>query len=416
MEHNKRQAGEQRNWNMTQQDNKVRPLDGITVVSLEHAIAAPFCTRQLADLGARVIKVERPGSGDFARGYDERVDGLASHFVWTNRSKESLTLDLKQDDAMQVLDKLLSQADVLVQNLAPGAAARMGLSFDVLHECYPRLIVCDISGYGEGGPYEQKKAYDLLIQSEGGFLSVTGGPGEDEMAKAGCSIADIAAGMYAYTGVLSALMLREKTGKGSRVDVSMLESLVEWMGYPLYYAYKGATPPPRAGAAHATIYPYGPFPAGDGKTVMLGLQNEREWVAFCEKVLLKPELARDPRFSANFKRSENRAALRAIIVEVFSTLTADEVIARLDAAPIANAHVNDMAGVWEHPQLKARQRWTTVDSPAGELPALLPPGRNASFEPRMDPIPALGEHTERLLRELGYAEGDIQRLRQQGAV
>lgn len=401
---------------MTVPNNNIRPLDGITVVSLEHAIAAPFCTRQLADLGARVIKVERPGAGDFARGYDERVDGLASHFVWTNRSKESLTLDLKQDDAMQVLDQLLSQADVLVQNLAPGAAARMGLSFEVLHECYPRLIVCDISGYGEGGPYEQKKAYDLLIQSEGGFLSVTGGPGEDEMAKAGCSIADIAAGMYAYTGVLSALMLRDKTGKGSRVDVSMLESLVEWMGYPLYYAYKGATPPPRAGAAHATIYPYGPFSAGDGKTVMLGLQNEREWVAFCEKVLLKPELARDPRFSANFKRSENRAELRAIIVEVFSSLTADEVIARLDAAPIANAHVNDMAGVWEHPQLKARQRWTTVGSPAGELPALLPPGRNASFQPRMDPVPALGEHTERLLGELGYAEGDIQRLRQQGAV
>ena len=401
---------------MTQQNTPVRPLDGITVVSLEHAIAAPFCTRQLADLGARVIKVERPGSGDFARGYDERVDGLASHFVWTNRSKESLTLDLKQDDAMQVLDKLLSQADVLVQNLAPGAAARMGLSFEVLHECYPRLIVCDISGYGEGGPYEQKKAYDLLIQSEGGFLSVTGGPGEDEMAKAGCSIADIAAGMYAYTGVLSALMLRDKTGKGSRVDVSMLESLVEWMGYPLYYAYKGATPPPRAGAAHATIYPYGPFPAGDGKTVMLGLQNEREWVSFCEKVLLKPELAQDPRFSANFKRSENRAELRAIIIDVFSSLTADEVIARLDAAPIANAHVNDMAGVWEHPQLKARQRWTTVGSPAGELPALLPPGRNASFQPRMDPVPALGQHTEHLLNELGYVDADIQRLRQQGAV
>ena len=401
---------------MTVQNNNIRPLDGITVVSLEHAIAAPFCTRQLADLGARVIKVERPGSGDFARGYDERVDGLASHFVWTNRSKESLTLDLKQDDAMQVLNKLLSEADVLVQNLAPGAAARMGLSFEVLHECYPRLIVCDISGYGEGGPYEQKKAYDLLIQSEGGFLSVTGGPGDEEMAKAGCSIADIAAGMYAYTGVLSALMLRDKTGQGSRVDVSMLESLVEWMGYPLYYAYKGATPPPRAGAAHATIYPYGPFPAGDGGTVMLGLQNEREWVAFCEKVLLQPELAQDARFSANFKRSANRAELRAIIIEAFSTLSADEVIARLDAAPIANAHVNDMAGVWEHPQLKARERWTTVGSPSGELPALLPPGRNTAFQPRMDPVPALGEHTKRLLNELGYADGDIQRLRQQGAV
>lgn len=401
---------------MNVQNNNIRPLDGITVVSLEHAIAAPFCTRQLADLGARVIKVERPGSGDFARGYDERVDGLASHFVWTNRSKESLTLDLKQAEAMGVLEQVLAKADVLVQNLAPGAAARMGLSFEALHERFPRLIVCDISGYGEGGPYEQKKAYDLLIQSEGGFLSVTGGPGEDEMAKAGCSIADIAAGMYAYTGVLSALMLRDKTGEGSRVDVSMLESLVEWMGYPLYYAYQGATPPPRAGAAHATIYPYGPFPTGDGGTVMLGLQNEREWLAFCDKVLLQPELARDERFSANFKRSENRAELRAIIVETFSTLSADEVIARLDAAPIANAHVNDMAGVWAHPQLKARQRWTDVGSPSGMIPALLPPGKNTAFTPRMDPVPALGEHTDSLLAELGYTGTDVQRMREQGAV
>jgi itaconate CoA-transferase len=409
-------AGNQQETDMNVQNNNIRPLDGITVVSLEHAIAAPFCTRQLADLGARVIKVERPGSGDFARGYDERVDGLASHFVWTNRSKESLTLDLKQAEAMGVLEQVLAKADVLVQNLAPGAATRMGLSFEALHERFPRLIVCDISGYGEGGPYEQKKAYDLLIQSEGGFLSVTGGPGEDEMAKAGCSIADIAAGMYAYTGVLSALMLRDKTGEGSRVDVSMLESLVEWMGYPLYYAYQGATPPPRAGAAHATIYPYGPFPTGDGGTVMLGLQNEREWLAFCDKVLLQPELARDERFSANFKRSENRAELRAIIVESFSTLSADEVIARLDAAPIANAHVNDMAGVWAHPQLKARQRWTDVGSPSGMIPALLPPGKNTAFTPRMDPVPALGEHTDSLLAELGYTGTDVQRMREQGAV
>lgn len=395
---------------------KPRPLDGITVVSLEHAIAAPFCTRQLADLGARVIKVERPGAGDFARGYDERVDGLASHFVWTNRSKESLTLDLKQDAATQVLDRLLAEADVLVQNLAPGAAARMGLSFDALHERFPQLIVCDISGYGEGGPYEQKKAYDLLIQSEGGFLSVTGGPGESEMAKAGCSIADIAAGMYAYTGVLSALMLRGKTGEGSRVDVSMLESLVEWMGYPLYYAYEGAPPPPRAGAAHATIYPYGPFPTGGGGTVMLGLQNEREWLLFCEKVLRQPELATDERFSNNSLRSEHRNALRAIIVEAFSLLSAEDVIERLDAAPIANAHVNDMAGVWAHPQLKARQRWSEVGSPAGPLPALLPPGCNSAFSPRMDPIPALGQHTDSVLGELGYTPDAIQRLHTQGAV
>lgn len=393
-----------------------RPLDGITVVSLEHAIAAPFCTRQLADLGARVIKVERPGSGDFARSYDERVRGLASHFVWTNRSKESLTLDLKRAEGMAVLERLLGEADVLVQNLAPGAAARMGLSFEALHERFPRLIVCDISGYGEGGPYEQKKAYDLLIQSEGGFLSVTGGPGEDQMAKAGCSIADIASGMYAYTGVLSALMLREKTGQGSRVDVSMLESLVEWMGYPLYYAFDGAPPPPRAGAAHATIYPYGPFPTGDGGTVMLGLQNEREWQLFCERVLLRPELAGDERFSANFKRSANREALRALIVETFAGLSAEQVIERLEAAQIANAHVNDMAGVWAHPQLQARDCWREVDSPSGPLPALLPPGRNNAFAPRMDPVPALGQHTESLLAELGFAESDIRQLREAGAV
>ncbi|KAB0549202.1 CoA transferase [Pseudomonas argentinensis] len=393
-----------------------RPLDGITVVSLEHAIAAPFCTRQLADMGARVIKVERPGSGDFARGYDERVNGLASHFVWTNRSKESLTLDLKQDGAGEVLDNLLAKADVLVQNLAPGAAARMGLSFETLHARFPKLIVCDISGYGEGGSYEKKKAYDLLIQSEGGFLSVTGGAGDDQLAKAGCSIADIAAGMYAYSNILAALLLRGKTGLGSRIDVSMLESLVEWMGYPLYYAYDGATPPPRAGAAHSTIYPYGPFPAGDGGTVMLGLQNEREWQAFCERVLLQPELAVDERFSANFKRSANREVLRGIIVETFAALSAEQVIERLEQAQIANAHVNDMAGVWAHPQLKARDRWRQVDSPAGSLPALLPPGSNSAFSPRMDPVPALGEHTDTLLAELGYGEAQIAGLKVSGAV
>ncbi|NRH26878.1 MULTISPECIES: CaiB/BaiF CoA-transferase family protein [unclassified Pseudomonas] len=401
---------------MNTSNNAPRPLDGITVVSLEHAIAAPFCTRQLADLGARVIKVERPQTGDFARNYDERVGGLASHFVWTNRSKESLTLDLKQQRASEVLEALLATADVLVQNLAPGAAARMGLSFEALHERFPQLIVCDISGYGEGGPYEQKKAYDLLIQSEGGFLSVTGDAGEEQMAKAGCSIADIAAGMYAYTGVLSALMLRGKTGVGSRVDVSMLESLVEWMGYPMYYAYEGAAPPPRAGAAHSTIYPYGPFPAGDGGTVMLGLQNEREWRAFCDKVLLQPELADDARFSANFKRSENRAELRAIIVASFAALSAEQVIERLDSAQIANAHVNDMAGVWQHPQLKARERWTQVESPAGLLPALLPPGRNNAFSPRMDGVPGLGQHTDSVLAELGLNPAAIKQLREQGAV
>jgi len=310
----------------------VRPLDGITVVSLEHAIAAPFCTRQLADMGARVIKIERPGVGDFARGYDERVRGMASHFVWTNRSKESLSLDLKNDHAMKVLDALLERADVLVQNLAPGAAARMGLSFEDLHKRFPRLIVCDISGYGEGGPYETKKAYDLLVQSESGFLSVTGPA--DTPSKAGCSIADIAAGMYAYSGILNALLLRNKTGLGSRLDVSMLESMTEWMSFPMYYAFDGASAPARSGAAHATIYPYGPFPVGDGTTVMLGLQNEREWVVFCDKVLKQPALATNPDFNATSKRVANRDRLRTIIVDAFASMTADQVIQLLEDSQI----------------------------------------------------------------------------------
>jgi len=392
----------------------MRPLEGITVVTLEHAIAAPFCTRQLADLGARVIKVERPGSGDFARAYDERVRGMASHFVWSNRSKESLTLDVKHAAAQEVLAKLIEGADVLVQNLAPGAAARLGLSYEALQASHPRLIVCDISGYGGDGPYRDKKAYDLLIQSESGFLSVTGSP--DAPAKAGCSIADIAAGMYAYTNILSALIQRGRTGRGCHIDVSMLESMVEWMSYPLYYAFDGATPPPRAGAAHATIYPYGPFPAGDGKTVMLGLQNEREWLTFCEKVLRRPELAADERFSSNSRRTAQREALRAIIVESFAALTAEQVIERLDGAQIANAHMNDMHDVWQHPQLKARGRWTDVATPAGPVPALLPPGMTDAYSPRMDAVPALGEHTGAILAELGFASDDIAAMQAGGAV
>ena len=391
-----------------------RPLDGITVISLEHAIAAPFCTRQLADLGARVIKVERPGVGDFARAYDQRVNGEASHFVWVNRSKESLTLDLKQPAAIAVLKELIAGADVLVQNLAPGAAARMGLGYEALKEGNPGLIVCDISGYGDDGPYRDKKAYDLLIQSEAGFLSVTGTP--DDPCKSGNSIADIAAGMYAYTSVLAALLQRGKTGKGSHIDVSMLESLAEWMGFPMYYAYEGAPPPPRNAAAHATIYPYGPFNAGDGGTVMLGLQNEREWRVFCDKVLVQPALAADPRFEANALRNANREALKEIILETFSTLSSAQVLERLDAAQIANARMNDMAGLWAHPQLQARERWRDVGSPAGAIPALLPPGRQSAFDYRMDPVPAVGEHTEAILKSLGRNAADIAALRTAEAI
>jgi itaconate CoA-transferase len=367
----------------------MRPLEGITVVALEHAIAAPFCTRQLADLGARVIKIERPGVGDFARAYDTRVHGQASHFVWTNRSKESLTLDLKHADAPGVLARLLKDADVLVQNLAPGAAARLG-------------------------PYRDKKAYDLLIQSEAGFLSITGSPGEP--AKAGCSIADIAAGMYAYSNILAALIQRGKTGRGCRLDISMLESMVEWMSYPMYYAFDGAPPPPLAGASHATIYPYGPFVAGDGKTVMLGLQNEREWQLFCAKVLMRPALAADERFGANAKRVANKPALQAIITEAFALLSAEQVTARLEDAQIANANVSTMADVWAHAQLRARERWVEVTTPAGPIPALRPPGMPASFDARMDAIPALGQHTDAILAELGFAPDRIRQMHGAAAV
>jgi len=393
----------------------MRPLQGITVITLEHAIAAPFATRQLADLGARVIKVERPGVGDFARGYDERMRGLASHFVWTNRSKESLTLDVKHPEAQIILKRLIhEEADIVVQNLAPGAAARLGLSYEALAADKPGIIVCDISGYGDDGPYRDKKAYDLLIQAESGFVSVTGT--EQEPSKAGPSIADIAAGMYAYSNILAALLHKQQTGRGQRLDISMLESLVEWTTYPLYYAFDGAPPPSRTGASHATIYPYGPFPAGDGTIVMLGLQNEREWVAFCDKVLLQPGLATEARFAGNPKRSAAREALRALIVAAFAPLTGAQVLARLDEAQIANARVNTMHDVWEHPQLKARQRWREVGTPAGLVPALLPPGSWDEGEPRMDPVPGLGEHTDAILAQLGYPPERIAQLHADKAI
>jgi itaconate CoA-transferase len=392
----------------------MRPLDGITVLTLEHAVAAPFATRQLADLGARVIKIERPGVGDFARAYDKRVDGMASYFVWINRSKESLTLDLKHPEAKVILGKLLKETDVLVQNLGPGAAARLGLSAQALRPEHPGLIVCDISGYGKDGPYRDKKAYDILIQAEAGLLSVTGTP--DDPSRAGVSAADISAGMYAYTNILAALIQRGRTGKGSHIDVSMLEALGEWMGNPLYYAYKGQTPPPRAASSHPSIAPYGPFRTGDGKSVLLGVQNEREWALFCQIVLEKPDVATDERFNSNVQRNANRQVLRELIEQIFAGLNAEQVTERLERASIGNANMNTMNDLWAHPQLKARDRWRDVESPIGTLPALLPPGVNDSFEYRMDPIPSLGEHTDAILGELGYAANDIEALRAAGAI
>lgn len=376
-----------------------RPLDHIMVVSLEQAIAAPLCTRHLADLGARVIKVERPGKGDFARHYDRRARGQASHFVWVNRSKESLALDIKEPSHLAVLRALIARCDVLVQNLAPGATARLGLDAATLRQTQPSLIVCDISGYGQDGPYRDRKAYDLLIQGEAGLVSVTGTP--DTPSKTGNSIADIAAGMYAYSAILAAIIQRGKTGQGAHIDVSMLESLVEWMGYPLYYAMDGASPPERTGASHATIQPYGPYAVGDGGAVILGVQNEREWDRFCDQVLGHAELARDPRFDTIARRSENRQALRALILKVFAGLSTEQVGQRLDRAQIANARMNTMAEVWAHPQLQARGRLSTIGSPAGPLPAFLPPASQSGFVHHMGPVPQVGEHNEAILRELG---------------
>ncbi len=390
------------------------PLDGITVVALEQAVAAPFATRQLADLGARVVKIERPGTGDFARHYDETVHGLSSHFVWLNRSKESLTLDLKHPEAGAILAALLAQADVFVQNLAPGAAERLGLGADELAARHPRLIVCSVSGYGSTGPYRDKKAYDLLVQCETGLVSITGTP--ETPAKVGISAADIAAGMYAYSGILTALYQRERTGKGTVLDVSLFEALGEWMGYPAYFAAYGGREPPRAGASHATIAPYGPFRCAGGDEVNLAVQNEREWERFCVSVLERPDVAADARFNSNSRRVAHRDALHALISEVFEQLPVDEVVNRLDQARIANAHLNSMRAFWEHPQLAARDRWRTVDSPAGPLRALIPPVTLRGVEPRMDAVPAVGEQTEAILASLGYSGEQIARLREQEAI
>jgi itaconate CoA-transferase len=391
----------------------MQPLRGVTVVSLEQAIAAPYASRHLADLGARVIKLERPGIGDFARSYDTRVNGLSSHFVWTNRNKESLTVDIKSPRGIDVVRRLLADADVFVQNLAPGATARVGLGADELREANPRLIVCDISGYGLGGPYETMKAYDLMVQSEAGLVSVTGSA--DDIAKVGVPVSDIAAGMYAYSSILAALLQRGITGRGAHLDVSMLEATVEWMGFPLYYSYDGAPPPPRAGAAHATIYPYGPFTTRDGTTVMMAVQNEREWAAFCERFLGDASLASREEYRTNHQRNHHRETLGRIIAERFAELSDEEAETALAAVPLAHARVNSMSEVWAHPQLAARDRWRSVATSAGQVPALRLPGL-VDGDPRLDPVPALGEHTLPILAELGFDAGDIDALRTDGVI
>ncbi len=390
------------------------PLSGITVVALEQAVAAPFATRQLADLGARVIKVERPGGGDFARSYDTVAKGLSSHFVWLNRTKESMTLDLKKQGARGVMDRLLARADVFVQNLASGAAGRLGFGAAVLRDKHPRLIVCDVSGYGSSGPYKDKKAYDLLVQCEAGLVSITGTP--ETPSKVGIAVADIAAGMYAYSGVLAALLRRERAGEGAAIEVSLFEALAEWMGFPAYYAMYGGREPPRSGARHASIAPYGPFRCGDGEVVFFGIQNEREWWRFCEAVLGRPEVAGDELFENNSRRVENREALEEEISAVFVELSSEEAIKRLEDSGIANARMRTIRGFLEHPQLAARARWREVGSPLGPLHALLPPGTLADAEPIIAPIPAVGEHTDSILGELGYEEEAVAALRRRAAI
>jgi itaconate CoA-transferase len=392
----------------------MRPLAHLTILSLEHAVAAPFCTRQLADYGARVLKIERPGSGDFARRYDETVRGLSSHFVWLNRGKESVTLDLKREEARDVLEKLVARADVLVQNLAPGAAARAGLDYATLAPKHPRLVVTDISGYGDSGPYRDKKAYDTLIQAEAGLIAITGAP--DEPSRCGVSVADIAAGMYAYSGILTALVQRERTGRGAHIEVSMLEALVEWMGYAIYFARYGGKAPNRTGAAHPSIAPYGPHRAGDGGLVILGLQNEREWETFCAEVLGRPELARDARFSSNSSRVLHRDELTRFIEDAFAELSTDAAVRRLDAAGIANGRLNGIEEVVRHPQLAARNRWREIGTSAGPVAASLPPANLEGVEPAMGEVPSLGEHTDGVLRSIGYTAGRIEALRARGVI
>ena len=391
----------------------MRPLEGMRVIALEHAVAAPLCTRHLADLGADVIKIERPGEGDFARAYDNYVNGICSHFVWLNRGKRSITLDVKQPSAREALNRLISGADVLVQNLAPGAAARLGLSLEALKPANPKLVVCDISGYGESGPFVQKKAYDLLIQAESGLISVTGSP--DEPSRVGISIADISTGMYALTGILAALLRRGRSGEGANVKVAMIDSLGEWMTYPMLRMAYAGTPPPRSPTSHPAIAPYGSHRTKDGQ-VIFGLQNEREWAVFCTKVMGRPDLQADPRFHNQHARRENRAALTAAIEEFFGTMTSLEVVKRLDDAGIANGRLNDSKDIWDHVQFEARDKWREISTEAGPVRALLPPFTFTDVEAVMGDVPALGQHTDQILAELGYSPADIATMRGAGAL
>jgi formyl-CoA transferase len=393
--------------------SSIPPLQGITVVSLEQAVAAPFATRQLADLGARVIKIERPGSGDFARGYDETVGGNSSYFVWLNRSKESLTLDVKSADGRAILGELLARADVLVQNLGPGAAGRLGTDPEALARTHPRVIPCTVSGWGTTGPWAGRKAYDLLVQCETGLLSVTGTPGQ--MAKVGISVADIAAGMYAYSGVLTALLRRATTGEVTAVEVSLFEALAEWMGSPAYYTLYSGRQPARMGAEHATIAPYGPYKTADG-TVLLAVQNDREWRSLCAVVLGDPTVADDPRFVTNSARAAHRSDLNALVGAVLAGLKTAEAAEMLDRAGIANARINQVGDFLRHPVLSERDRWHTVAVPGGTMTALRPPVDLAGIEPVMGPVPAAGEHTDAILRELGRTDEAIAALRTQAIV
>jgi itaconate CoA-transferase len=390
------------------------PLDGITVVAVEQAVAAPLASRHLADLGARVIKVERPKTGDFARDYDTTVKGLSANFVWLNRSKQSLTLDLKRAEAGDVIRQLLGRADVFLHNLAPGAVERLGFGSAVLRSGYPRLVICEISGYGRSGPYEGRKAYDLLIQSETGVLSVTGTA--ETPSKVGISVADIAAGMYAFSSILAALFARQRTGDGCVLEVSMFDALAEWMSYPAYYTAFGGVPPPRSGASHSAIAPYGPYQAGDGRAVYFGIQNEREWTRFCNEVLDHPDIADDPRFNSNSRRVEHRQELDAIIGKCFERFTANEVTERLEAAQIAVARMNTVAEFVAHPQLAARSRWCDVQSPAGMLRLLKPPFNMEGIDAQAGRIPGVGEHTTEILRELGLDEAIVADWRQAGII